>query len=174
MKVVVVTGTPGTGKTTVAMRLAKKIGYKYVDVNRVISKEGLSSGYDRKRKCKVVDTKKLSRVLVKMIKGFEKTGDVAGVVIDSHLSHELSPAVVDLCVVTKCGLRLLKRRMKRRHYAEQKIKENLECEIFDVCLNDASESGHNVYVVETDSKVDYDKLARKVKRARRKTKKIKK
>jgi adenylate kinase len=163
MAVVIVTGTPGTGKTTVAMRLAKKLGYMYVDVNKVISKEKLSSGYDRKKKCKVVDVKKLVKALVKMIKKSD-----SGLVIDSHLSHYLPDSVVDLCVVTKCNLKLLKRRMKRRKYSEDKIRENLDCEIFDVCLNEAKESRHKVVAVETGKKIDYEKLIRKIKRLRKK------
>lgn len=163
MSVVIVTGTPGTGKTTVAMRLAKKLGYRYVDVNKVISKEKLSSGYDRKKKCMIVDVKKLVKALVKMI-----TKSDSGLVIDSHLSHYLPNPAVDLCVVTKCNLKLLKRRMKRRRYSEDKIRENLDCEIFDVCLNEAKEARHKTVVVQTDKKVDYGKLIRKIKRLRKK------
>ena len=164
IKTIIVTGTPGTGKTTVAIRLAKLLGHNYVDVNNIIKKEKLNSGYDRKKKCKVVDEKKLSKILVKMIKKSED-----GLVIDSHMSHYLPTDVVDVCVVTKCNLKLLKRRLKRRKYGEEKIRDNLDCEIFDVCLNEAKETGHNIVVTETDKKIDYEKLVRKIKR-----KKIKK
>ena len=163
MKVIVVTGTPGTGKTTVSLRLAKKLGYRHIDVTKVISKEKLSSGYDQKRRCKIIDVKKLCRILTRIIKDAKKEKE-NGLVIDSHLAHELPASVVDLCIVTKCGLKLLKRRMKRRGYSESKIKENLECEIFDVCLNDANDIGHNILVAETDKKVDYEKMIRKIKK----------
>jgi adenylate kinase len=166
--VVIVTGTPGTGKTTVAMRLAKKAGWKYVDVNKVISHHKLSEGYDRKRRCKVVDVKKLNKALTGLING---SGTEQGIVIDSHLSHHLPASAVDACVVTKCNLKLLKNRMKRRKYPVDKIKENLECEIMDVCLNDASEAGHNVFVVETDKKVDYTSLMNKIKKGKTRKKK---
>ena len=39
MKTVVVTGTPGTGKTTIAKKLANKLNFYYVDVNQIISKD---------------------------------------------------------------------------------------------------------------------------------------
>ena len=164
-KIIIVTGTPGTGKTTVAIRLAKKIGYQYVDVNKVISREKLSSGYDKKNKCKVVDEKKLSKALVKIIKNSD-----SGLVIDSHMSHYLPADTVDVCLATKCNLKLLKRRLKRRKYSEQKIRDNLDCEIFDVCLNEAKESGHTIVVVETDKKIEYEKLIRKIKKIKKKDK----
>ena len=40
--VVIVTGTPSTGKTTIAKRLAKKINAMYVDVNKLVKKHVLS------------------------------------------------------------------------------------------------------------------------------------
>ncbi|MFC1741200.1 AAA family ATPase [Nanoarchaeota archaeon] len=159
-RTIIVTGTPGTGKTTVAMRLAKKLGYVYIDVNKVISREKLGEGYDRKKRCRVVDVKKLGRVLVRLVKTHAKAGE--GVVIDSHLSHYMPAASVDHCVITKCNLKLLKRRLKQRKYSDAKVKENLECEIFEVCLTESKESGHKVLVVETDKKVDYDRLKRKI------------
>jgi adenylate kinase len=165
MKAIIVTGTPGTGKTTVAARLAKKLKYRYVDVNKVISRKKLSEGYDRKKKCRIVDVKKLNKALSEMIKKAEKESEC--LVIDSHLSHYLPKDAVSLCIVTKCNLKLLKRRMKRRKYPESKIRENLDCEIFDICLNEAKEAGHNVVAVETDKKVDYEKLKRKIKRLKK-------
>lgn len=159
-KLIIVTGTPGTGKTTVAMRLAKKGGFAYIDVNAVIAKYLLSEGYDRKNKCKIVDVKKLGRAVLDLVK--KEKIDVA--IVDSHLSHYIPASKVALCLVTKCNLKLLKQRMKRRAYSDAKIKENLECEIMDVCLSDADAAGHKTFVVETDSKIDHEKLINKIKK----------
>ncbi len=158
-KAIIVTGTPGTGKTTVAIRLAKKTGWKYIDVNKFIAKEKLSEGYDRKKKCKIVDETKLGKALAKLVKTSKET-----LIIDSHMSHYMPAKSVNLCIVTKCNLKLLKRRLKRRGYAENKMKDNLECEIFDTCLIESQEAGHTVVTVETDKKVDYDKIMKKIKK----------
>ena len=156
MKAIVVTGTPGTGKTTVAKKIAKMLGYTYVDVNKVIAAHKLSEGYDRKRRCKVIDVKKLNKWLGTIIENSKKK-----VVIDSHLAHYLPKELVDKCVVTKCNLKLLSMRLKKRGYPEHKIKENLECEIFDICLNEAKELGHKLIVLDTDKKIDYKKIIKK-------------
>lgn len=146
-KAVIVTGTPGTGKTTLAKRLAKKFGHKYVDVNNIIKKEKLSEGYDRKRKCRIVDEKKLAKSLERLIKRSREK-----VVIDSHLSHHISPRFVKLCVVTKCSLKNLYNRLKKKGYEKKKIDENMECEIMDICLNEALERGHKIKIIETNKK----------------------
>jgi len=144
--VIIVTGAVGTGKTTIAKKLTKELKYKYIDVNKIISEKKLASGYDKKRKCKIVDIVKLNKVLIDMIKKDRN------LVIDSHLSHFLSSKYVDKCIVTKCDLKELEKRLKKRKYSKEKIRENLDAEIFDVCLEEAKENKHNVEVVRTDKK----------------------
>lgn len=141
--IIAVTGTPGTGKTEVAKRIAKKLRLKYLDVNKIIDENKLADGYDKKRKCKIVDIKKLNKILIKAIK------DSKNLVIDSHLSHFLPNKYIDLCVVTKCELKLLKKRLEKRGYSKGKIRENMDAEILDICLVEALERGHRIRIVDT-------------------------
>ena len=143
-KVICVSGSVCSGKTSVAKRLARKLKARYINVNEVIKKNKLSEGYDRKKKCKVVDVKKLNKILEKMIKESKES-----LVIDSHMSHFLNPKLVDYVVITKTSLKKLKNRLKKRGYNKSKIEENLEVEIMDICLNEARELGHKVKIVET-------------------------
>ncbi|MBW2976314.1 AAA family ATPase [Candidatus Woesearchaeota archaeon] len=189
MKTLIVTGTPGTGKTTLSKELAKKLNLYYVDVNKVVKKYNVSEGYDLKRKTKVIDVNKLSRALVKEINTYKntmkstikkysinkKTNNIKkiikknknynfknikqGVIIDSHLSHYLPNKYADLCIVTKCGLKELEKRLKKKKYSEGKVRENLDAEIFDVCLNEAKEYKHGVIVVDTTKGIAIDKIS---------------
>lgn len=60
MKVIIVTGTPGTGKTVIAKKTARQNKCKYFDVNGLIKKNKLYDSYDRSRKTFDVDIKKLT------------------------------------------------------------------------------------------------------------------
>lgn len=146
-KITIVTGTPGTGKTTVAKKYAEKNKAVYVDVNEVIKKEKIAVGYDKKRQANIIDIKKLNKVLIKIIQEARKKK--ISLIIDSHLSHYLPAKSVDLCIVTKTSLKKLKARLQKRKYNKAKIRENMDCEIFDVCLMEAKEMGHKVNVVYT-------------------------
>src|SRR3990167_10154277 len=143
--VIIVTGCPATGKTIIARKIAEKKKLRYIDVNQLIKDNKLYSYYSRKDMSYVVDVKKLNRFLIKLIK---KDKDV---VLDSHLSHYLPNKYVDECIVTKCNLKELKKRLEKRKYHKEKIRKNLDCEIFDVCRIEALENKHKVRVVDTSN-----------------------
>ena len=199
MKVLCVTGTPGTGKTKIAKKLAKRLDFYYIDVNKLISKNKLSEGYDKKRKTKIVDINKLNKVVIDIIKQIKKVNESApmsrarstrtltklnikkitlnkkfnknqiknirkynGIIIDSHLSHYLPKKYVDLCIITKCDVKELYRRLKRKKFHKSKIQENLQSEIFDICLNEARERKHKVIVISTTKAFNIDSIISKL------------
>jgi len=162
MKVLIVTGTPGTGKTTLSKKLAEKLGFDYLDANKVIKKYNISEGYDKRRKTKIIDTKKLNVALIKEINDYNKKTKL-GIIIDSHLSHYLPRRHVDLCIVAKCDLKELENRLRTKKYSKEKIRENLDAEIFDVCLNEAKENRHKVVVIDTTKDLNINSIAKKIK-----------
>lgn len=146
MVCIIVTGTPGTGKTEIAKEIARKLKLKYISGYDIIRKEKLSESYDKKRKTHIVDEHKFSKALVKVILKEKK------VIIDSHMSHFLLPRYVGLCIVTKCKIPELRKRMIKRKYNPLKIKENIDAELFDICFNEAYELGHDLLVIDTTKK----------------------
>ena len=155
--IIIVSGTPGTGKTTLSKKLAKILKYQYIDVAKLIRENKLAESYDKKRKCNIVDTKKLNQILIKEIKQNKN------LIIDSHLSHYLPKKHVDLCIIVKCDLKELEKRLKNKKYSKTKIRENLDCEIFDVCLNEAKQAKHKIAVIDTTNKIDIKKIIEKLK-----------
>ncbi len=144
MKVFIVTGTPGTGKTTFAKLLARQRRACYIDVAKLIKAQKLYIGYDRSLRSYVADVTKVVRCLQQVIKRSSED-----IVIDSHLSHYLPAKYVDRCYVAVCDLRTLRRRLQRRRYPKQKIRENMDAEILQVCLLEAVSRKHKVTVVDT-------------------------
>jgi len=147
-----ITGSVGTGKTTLAKKLAKTLELRYLDVRTIIKEHKLDQEYDKKRKCSIIDVKKLNKVLLPLPEN---------VIVDSHLSHYLPKKSIDLCIVTRCDLKTLHKRLEKRKYSENKIKENLEAEIFEVCLQEA-QSLHKVLVIDTSKKLNFKEVIKNI------------
>jgi len=157
-KAIIITGTAGSGKTLVAKMLSKLLNLPYLDVKELIIKNKLYEGYNKKLKTRLIDVKKLNKFLINLIKKSQKT-----LIIDSHLGHYLPKEYVKLCVITKCDLKTLLRRLKKRKYNKVKIKENIEAEILRTCYYEAKELGHKVIEIDTTNIKCINKQLRKIK-----------
>jgi adenylate kinase len=136
MTLIAFTGTPASGKTTLAKAFCKASGYKYIDLNEYAKEHGLQTGYDEERQCPIVDAAALRE---------HSFGPCS--VLDSHFSH-FSPA--DRVVVVECSdLKVLKKRLEARGYPAQKVRENLDAEIFKVCRTEALEERDQVLIIDT-------------------------
>ena len=119
-----VTGTPGTGKTEVGRRLAKEMGWRFVEVNELAKSAVV--GRDPGRKSLIVDVKKLAPAVRKL----------RNVVLAGHFAHELP---CDCIVVLRCEPAVLRKRLLARGWAERKVRENVEAELFGVIEEEARE-----------------------------------
>jgi adenylate kinase len=136
-----ITGTPGTGKTHLAEELRSR-GYNVLDLNEHIRNKGLLEEKDEARDTYSVDADSLDESL-------EEYRARGSVLIEGHISHCVE---CDLVIVLRCDPDILAERLRKRGYAESKVKENVQAEILDVILCEASETG--VPVCELDSSTD--------------------
>jgi len=142
-KLLIITGTPCTGKSTLAIVLAKKLKFERVDLHHYY--HTISSGYNQKKQAYDIDKKKFIALVQKKLSQTEK-----GLIVDSHISHLLPVRLVDQCIVLTCSnLKILQRRLQKRKYSPEKTRENLDSEIFQICLMEAREQGHKVMVFDT-------------------------
>jgi adenylate kinase len=134
---IAVTGTPGVGKTS-ACAFVKSM--RVVHVSELIEESGLTTGYDSRRKTKIVDTVKLAKEVDKVC------GDM---LIEGHLSHMLHP---EIAVVLRCSPSVLEKRLRTKGWSEEKVRENVEAEAVDVILIDAIETVPTVLEIDTTDK----------------------
>ena len=132
------TGTPGTGKSTVAKILASN-GLKVIELGDLAKEKKLLEKLDRKRGTYEVDVKKLDRAL-------SDTESDQVTILVGHLSHLVSS---DTVVVLRCRPSVLAVRLKARGYLDRKVAENAEAEALDVILVESVETGREVYEIDT-------------------------
>ncbi len=56
---IIVTGTPGVGKTSLCEKLAEKTGLKHISVNRIVKERGCHDGWDQEHQSFIVDEDKV-------------------------------------------------------------------------------------------------------------------
>ena len=131
-KAILVTGTPGVGKTTVSHKLASKLGAHYVSITELVKKQQLITGIYENRQTYVADTEKVSKQLQQTLAKTEGT-----VIIEGHYAADVVPNKdVNTVFVLRRDPRELKSALENRGYQEKKLWENLAAEILDVCLWD--------------------------------------
>ena len=134
-----ITGTPGTGKTTVASNLSLDI--PVTSLAEILDDEGFISGYDPDRDTEIIDLD----ALVTWLKS-----QPSSCVIESHVSHLLP---VDAVIVLRCHPEELVSRLEHRYGngQEQRIAENIESERHDIILIEALKQHDNQHVYEIDT-----------------------
>lgn len=140
--VIAVTGTPGTGKTAVAKELAKN-GWLYLELNKFVARKKLYTGFDKKRKSWIVNEKKLER----FAKNFVVAHPEKNIVIDSHVSHILPEKFFSAVFVLRCNPVVLEKRLKKKRWKKEKIRENLEAEIIGLIEWEAKQMQRNIFSI---------------------------
>lgn len=143
---VALTGTPGTGKTTVADRLDTELTVQHL--NEVIRTEEFTTGVDEDRDSLVTDLDAVESWLAGR----------TDVLFESHLAHHF-PA--DRVIVLRCHPAELEDRLSDRGEPEKTITENAESEALDVILSEAvAEHGQeSVYEIDTTDRPLEDVVA---------------
>lgn len=134
MKVVIISGTPGTGKTTVSKEMTKVINAQVISLNDISIKKKFYTKYNSKRDTYVIDEENLIRYVLKIIKDYdpEKTDFL---LIESHFSDIIPNNIIDYVIILRCNPDELLKRLKKKSYNEEKIAENVQSEILGNSVN---------------------------------------
>lgn len=124
---ILITGAPGTGKSTAAKLLSEKTGALLVDMNKLVDVLKLYSGVDESDGAKVVRLKELQEELCRTIKGEENS-----VIVEGHLGCEMELPVSKV-IVLRCEPKVLRARLSSRNYTAEKVASNALSESLDYC-----------------------------------------
>lgn len=130
LKVIAISGVPGTGKTAVAEALVRRSGANLISIKKLVQSGRIAKIFDKFRKTWVVDSKDVRKAVQKQI--LPGTNIVEGI-----FSYEI---VADCIFVLRCRPDVLRKRLNARRWSKKKIDENVEAEIVDSVLIDAIES----------------------------------
>jgi len=158
---IILTGTPGVGKTTTAQQLvelskapetspASHVPLKHLSINKIAKEQNFYDSYDEELETNVVDEDKLLDHVEELIADGDGEG---GWVIDWHVCDIFPERWADLVVVLRCeDTQVFYERLtsdnkaetgEKRGYEGKKLQENIDAEIFGVILDEAKEAWPN-------------------------------
>jgi len=132
--VILITGTPCVGKTTIARLLTAKLEALYINLTELATRENLIQGKDERRNSIIINENRMRKRISQIIEKSDKNR----IVVDGHYAVNVVPnkLVTHVFVLRRDPVELRKL-MQQCGFSEQKLTENLAAEILDVCLVDA-------------------------------------
>ncbi len=135
---ITITGTPGTGKTTVSKIISRKLNLPLFELSKVIKEKKLYTCYDEKRDSYVVDLDALK----KFFEGKESF------IAEGVVAHYIPS---DVLVILRLHPERVKKRLKKRGYPEEKVAENVESEKLAVIATEAFNSPPSPKILHIDT-----------------------
>jgi adenylate kinase len=134
-RVILITGTPCTGKTTTAKQLATMLpDAQYINLTEYAKTYQLTQGEDKERKTIIINEEKMRTKLTETINASDK----ANIIVDGHYAAAVTPTeLVTKVFVLRRNPKELKQFMEKCGFEGAKLWENLSAEILDVCLIEA-------------------------------------
>ncbi|MCK4883374.1 MAG: AAA family ATPase [Candidatus Diapherotrites archaeon] len=139
---IIITGTPGTGKTTIAKELGKALNLPVFSELELISQKQIG------KKNTENEFEVELELLEKEINLLEKD-----CIVEGHLLCELK-TTAGTVIVLRCEPKKLEKRLLKRHYKTKKVNENICCELIDYCLQKAEENHSQVISVDTSNSLE--------------------
>lgn len=144
MKCIGISGTPGTGKSSIARELSLVFQIPLIELSKYVIENKLYLYYDELRNSYVIDE---DRVRSEITRLYEEIGSI---IITGHYVEVLPREIFELVVVLRRVPYELIDVLKQRGWPEHKIAENVEAELLSVCtINAIEELGEDI-VVEVD------------------------
>lgn len=146
---ILVTGTPGVGKSTLCNEISKRTGFEWLEVGKIAKDHECYESYDEVYQCPVLDEDKLLD---------ELEGRVAdgGKIVDYHSCELFPERWFDAVFVLRTNNTILYNRLSERGYTGKKRDDNIQCEIFQTILEEARESYKQEIIFEIQSNNDDD------------------
>lgn len=142
-RIVVITGTPGVGKTKLVEQLKRRMKRaRVISANEIVGNYRLFSGRDRFG-TRLVNLKGLEKKLNSMI-AEDKTSNP--IILDGHILCDLKirNAIV---IVVREHLKTMRDRLMKRRYPIEKMRDNIVSEAIDYCGVNATQNYKHVYEV---------------------------
>jgi adenylate kinase len=130
----------GVGKSRLCQELCSaNKSLKYININDLAKQQKFLLEYDEENECQILDDDAVHDYLDDEY--FQQSSPSSGLIIDYHSAGIVPDSDhIHGIFVIRCSNDKLYDRLKQRNYSDKKIEQNIQSEIFQVCLDDARET----------------------------------
>ena len=146
MSVILVGGSPGTGKTKIAKILGSKLSVDVISLGELADESGCITAEDKARKTGIINEDCLVDALLELTADKSKS-----LIIEGHYIDLVPSSSVQWIFILRTHPEILKKRLSERNYSEDKENENVEAEVIGVCQMDALDAFGESKVYEIDT-----------------------
>ncbi|CAN8071411.1 unnamed protein product [Agarophyton chilense] len=146
-----ITGTPGVGKTTLSRQLAQELGMRHIEIGAFARERNLLGDHDPMLNAFYMDEGAvLDELEPLMVDG--------GIILDHHNCDWFPERWVQMVVCLRASTEALYDRLEARGYSYLKRSGNMQAEIMQVVLEEAVTSYPRVPVIELRNDTEAEKL----------------
>lgn len=138
---IIITGTPGAGKSAIAKMLAEKLEAIVINDKEFCGKNRIGKK-NRQKELEIPISK-----FAKKINLFLKKNKAKNILLEGHLFSEFK-SKSDLIIVLRAKPSTIEKRLLKKGYSMEKILENSFCEETDYCLRQCKKHFENRKIVE--------------------------
>ncbi len=161
MKIIIITGTPGCGKTTLSKKLKEVIDCVLISLNELVIEKNFIIEYEEKRETNIIDFEKLNSYILQYIE--DAKTKIGCLIIEGHFADFLPNDLIDMVFILRCHPEILAKRLEKRNYKNKKIVENIQAEILGNCSNYIYQKKLSCPIFEIDvTGLSVDNLAKEI------------
>lgn len=120
---ILVTGTPGVGKTTLSSYLSSILQIPHIDVSSLIIKNKLYDMYSEEDDTFDFSARKVRKHLKNVL--------LDDFIVETHTIEIIKKYKFDHVFIIRAPVSILTKRLSERGYKAEKIEANIDCEIFN-------------------------------------------
>ena len=150
VELIILTGTPGTGKSTLMEILREELKYPVFNINQVIIENELFDRRDEERDTLILNEEKIEKYFIKFI---DSLPNDAKVIVNGHYFEFIHRQFISMIIILRTHPEALLDRLEKRKYKVSKIQENVQAEILGNIMGVILEKYSSIPLFQVDTSI---------------------
>ena len=148
VEIIIITGTPGTGKTILSELICKELNCKLFKTNKFIVDNEFFDEWDEGRDTPIIHYEKIKDFFLNFIRALPED---TRVIVEGHYFEFISKKLVNEIIILRTYPSILQERLVNREFKTPKINENVQSEILGTIMGNILENYQEIPLLQIDT-----------------------